>query len=72
MKMITKCTIEVRLPTFLSHGPRKCIYKHYARLADFVTYFEDDDHSLQMVLVLFNRCFRKGYISLCRVCEQVR
>lgn len=61
IKMITKCTIEVRLPTFPWTRAKKIYLQYYARLADFATCFGGDGHSLQKVVVLFNRCFREGY-----------
>ena len=61
VKFVRRCTIEVRLPTF----PRryaKMLYLHYhARLAAFATRFGGNDHSLQKIAILFNRCFRRGY-----------
>ncbi|KAF6238904.1 hypothetical protein HO173_002776 [Letharia columbiana] len=60
-KMIKKCTIEVRLPTFPWTGAKPVYLEYYARLAAFATGFGGDDHSLQNVAILFNRCFRKGH-----------
>ena len=60
-KMIKKCTVEVRLPTFPWTWARRMYLEYYARLAAFATCFGGDDHSLQKVAILFNRCFRRGY-----------
>lgn len=61
LKMIKKCTIEVRLPNFPWTWAKKMYLEYYARLAAFANCFGGDDHSLQKVAVLFNRCFTRGY-----------
>lgn len=61
MKMIKKCTVEVRLPTFPWTEAKSMYLQYYARLADFANCFGGDNHSLQKVAVLFNKCFREGY-----------
>lgn len=61
MKMIKRCTVEVRLPTFPWTRAKKMYLQYYARLEAFGTCFGGDDHSLQKVTILFNRCFRRGY-----------
>lgn len=59
MKMIKKCTIEVRLPTFPWTNARNIYMQYYARLSAFAACFGGGDHSLQEVAVVFNRCFRR-------------
>ena len=61
MRMIKRCTVEVRLPTFPWTRAKKMYLQYHARLEAFATCFGGDDHSLQEIAILFNRCFRKGY-----------
>lgn len=61
VRMIRKCTVEVRLPTFPWTEAKKIYLQYYARLVVFATRFGGDDHALQKVAILFNRCFRKEY-----------
>lgn len=61
MKMIKKWTVEVRLPTFPWTKARNMYLQYYARLALFAACFGGDDHSLQEVAILFNKCFQRGY-----------
>ena len=61
LKMVKKFTVEVRLPTFPWTEAKRRYLQYYARLAAFATCFGGNDHSLQRVAILFNRCFRKGY-----------
>lgn len=61
MKMIRRCTVEVRLPAFPWTRAKKMYLQYYARLAAFATCFGGDDHSLQKVAIFFDRCFRSGY-----------
>ena len=58
-RMIHKCTVEVRLPTFPWTWAKKMYFKYYERLAAFAACFGGDDHSLQKVAIFFNRCFSK-------------
>ena len=74
VKMIKKFTIEVRLPTFPWTAAKKIYSQYYARLTAFATSFGGDNHSLQKVAILFNKCFRKEYyfpLSCLRTTENV-
>ena len=74
LKMIKTCTVEIRLPTFPWTWAKEMYLQYYARLAAFATCFGGDDHSLQKVTILFNRCFRTGYyfpLSCLRKSENV-
>ena len=59
VRMIKKCTIEVRLPTFPWNRAKTIYLQYRERLAAFAACFGGHDHSLQKVAILFNRCFRK-------------
>ena len=58
-RLIKKCTVEVRLPTFPWTWAKKMYFKYYERLAAFAACFGGDDHSLHKVAIFFNRCLRK-------------
>ena len=61
MKMIRRCTIEVRLPAFPRGEAKKMYLQYSARLTAFATCFGGEDHSLQEVAIFLNRSFRKRY-----------
>ena len=58
-RLIKKCTVEVRLPTFPWTWAKKVYFTYYGRLAAFAACFGGDDHSLHKVAIFFNRCFRR-------------
>lgn len=61
LRMIKKCIVEVRLPTFPWAWASNMYLKYYARLAAFATCFGGDNHSLEKIGILFNQCFSSGY-----------
>ena len=74
LKMIKKCAVEVRLPSFPWTRAGRTYLKYYERLAAFAAGFGGNDHSLQKMAVYFNRCFGDRYyapLSCLRTCQNV-
>ena len=61
MKMIKRCTLEVRLASFSSSPAKEAYLYYYKKLATFATYFGGDNHSLQKMAIYFSNCFIVGY-----------
>lgn len=61
MRMIRRCTVEVRLPAFPRREAKKVYLQYFARLAAFAKCFGGEDHSLQTIAIFLNRSFRRGY-----------
>lgn len=61
MRMIRRCTVEVRLPTFPRREAKKNYLQYFARLEAFATCLGGEDHSLEKVAIFLNRSFRHDY-----------